>query len=40
MTCRSPPLQTPYLPLLKQKAGASQDHGPGDLGIVMGGGGL
>ena len=39
MTDRSLPIQMPALPPLEQNAGASQDPGPGDLGIVMGGGG-
>ena len=39
MTGRSPPIQVPELPPLEQNTRASQDPGPGDLGIVMGGGG-
>ena len=39
MTDRGPFIQMPELPPLEQHPGASQDPGPGDLGIVMGGGG-
>jgi len=39
MTDRGPFIQMPELPPLEQHPGASQDPGPGDLGLVMGGGG-
>ena len=39
MTDRGRSTRVPELPPLEQSTGASQDPGPGDLGIVMGGGG-
>ena len=39
MTGRAPPTESPELPPLEQDPDASQGPGPGDLGIVMGGGG-
>lgn len=39
MTGRDPSTPVPGLPHLEEDAKASQDSGPDDLGIVMGGGG-